>query len=195
MIEITKLTGRMGNQMFQHAYLYAQARKGITSDVYVQDPKFFEEYTEEIKVLYGAGIGYDDRVGIQLRRGDYVGNPFYVNLSTTEYYKKAIAMFPNDKFLVFCKNGDPVQDKMDRQWCIEYFDKLIPGRFDFCDIEEPVDAFNAFASCKHTIMANGSFSWWAAFLNKNPDKVVIAPRNWYSDGIERTKCPPEWIKL
>ena len=60
--------------------------------------------------MFGQDIGYLDKVSIHVRRGgnwsnpnepNYKDNPFYVNLSQTDYYEKAIAMFPVDKFLVF----------------------------------------------------------------------------------------------
>ena len=50
------------------------------------------------------------------------------------------------------------------------------------------------ASCVGHIIANSSFSWWGAFISPYTKKV-IAPKNWYTDNIERTKCPNNWIKL
>lgn len=51
------------------------------------------------------------------------------------------------------------------------------------------------ASCKGHIMANSSFSWWAAFLNPNEDKKIVAPKQYYADGIQRTVYPDDegWI--
>ena len=53
--------------------------------------------------------------------------------------------------------------------------------------------------CHHNIIANSSFSWWGAWLNRHPDKIVIAPRKWYSD-TQRNRyvaemVPKEWIRL
>jgi len=47
------------------------------------------------------------------------------------------------------------------------------------------------SSCKANIIANSSFSWWGAWLNKNPNKVVIDPRKWFKEDI----VPKEWIKI
>jgi hypothetical protein len=51
--------------------------------------------------------------------------------------------------------------------------------------------------CKHNVIANSSFSWWAAWLNQNQNKIVIAPQNWYSDKSLSTKdlIPSSWKKV
>ena len=53
------------------------------------------------------------------------------------------------------------------------------------------------SSCTHNIIANSSFSWWAAWLNENSEKRVVAPRKWFasSDLDTKTLLPDEWIKL
>lgn len=181
MIPITKLTGRLGNQMFQFAYIFAHMKQGIVDDIYVQDPYYFDEFRNEIRQLYGDGIGKIDKVAIHVRRGDYVKNHFYVDLSKTDYYERAIAEFPGEKFLVFSDDID---------FCKNYF---IGDEYEFNDDNE-VEAMNKMASCKGVIMANSSFSFWGAYLSNGK---VVAPSKelWYSDGIERTKCPDSWLRL
>lgn len=181
MIQPHKLFGRLGNQMFQMAYIYGQMKLGNIPDIYVQDYRYFEHCKEDIKRLFGDGIEKTDRIAIHVRRGDYVNNPFYVDLSETDYYEKAIAMFPNEKFLVFSDDVD---------FCKEYF---IGDEYEF-DYSTELGALNEMASCKGHIIANSSFSWWGAYLSPHNGKVVY-PNNWYSDGITRTHCPPNWIKI
>ncbi len=190
MISIEKITGRLGNQMFQFAFLFAYAQEHKV-DHYFQDPMWFEKFEKDIKALYGHGIPKKtDMVSIHIRRGDYVNNRFYIDLCESDYYEQAIKMFPNEKFLVFSD---------DIEWCKVYFKDR---GFEFVDVLNPdgsmrseVDDMNLMASCKHNIIANSTFSWWAAFLNPNKDKKVIAPRDWFVDGLERTVCPIEWIKI
>lgn len=177
-----QLFGRFGNRLFKEAFIYAYAKdRGL--DPYMQDYRYFEPYKEEIMRMYGEGIGSIDMVSIHVRRGDYVNNPFYVDLTQTDYYEKAIAKFPKDSFLVFSDDTD---------YCLRRFGR--DSRFKYSYAPELED-FNLMASCKHNIIANSSFSYWAAYLNPNPNKIVIAPEAWYADGAERTVCPPEWQKL
>jgi len=51
--------------------------------------------------------------------------------------------------------------------------------------------------CQHNVLANSSFSWWGAWLNPNPDKIVIAPKKWFNDpSVDASDLIPEsWIKL
>ena len=50
------------------------------------------------------------------------------------------------------------------------------------------------AACRHNIIANSSFSWWGAWLNPNPAKIVCAPSVWRDEAISRQILPPEWIR-
>lgn len=193
MKNIHYFSGRLGNEMFRHAYLYAQVRKGNIPDWYLQDPKWFEGYEDEIKQMFGDGIGYLDQVGIHVRRGlnpyipsepKYNENPFYFNICDTDYYERAMAMFPNDNFLVFTD---------DVEWCKEKW-KDNP-RVQVMDKGDEVEDFNILSSCKDIIMANSSWSWWCSFLNPNPAKKIIAPKRWFSDGIERIKLLETWTQI
>lgn len=121
-------------------------------------------------------------IALHVRRGDYIKNTFYVDLTQTDYYEKAMAEFPNENFLVFSD---------DISWCREYF---WGDEYDFCEETDEIKSMNLMASCKGHIVANSSFSYWGAYISPYTQKVVC-PKQYYSDGIERTKFPDEWIKL
>ena len=134
-------------------------------------------------------------VALHIRRGDYLkATQFHTALWATDYYKKAVELFPNDKFMVFCKdNQDPQVDAADKEWCREFMADLVGDRFVMAPNEEETEDLNTMASCKSLIGANSSFAWWAAFLG-NHDKVVF-PRQWFTDGMQRTDLLPEWTTL
>lgn len=181
MIDPDLITGRLGNKMFQIAYLYSQVKEGNISDWYVQDTKYFEKYKDEIKSIFSEGIGYLPYVAIHLRRGDYVNNPFYVDLAKTGYYINATNLFPGRKFLVFSD---------DIEFAKTYFEG---DKFAFDDSVDAVEAVNKMASCDGIIMANSSMSWWASYLSPNKGKI-IAPKLWFTNEKEMN-CPQEWLRL
>lgn len=187
--------GGFGNSLFQYAYLYAQYRRGEIPDLYVQDERWFAPYKEEIKALFGSNIEPIDMVSLHVRRGDYVGNDFYVDLTETDYYEKAMAEFPAEtKFLVFCADRQAKSnDEVDERWVKEWWQQTFPDKkfYYYRGINEVQD-FNAQAGCKGHITANSSFSWWSAYVGGG--KTVI-PAKWFSDGVERISLPDEWIKL
>ena len=98
----------------------------------------------------------------------------------------SLLYFSNDKFLVFSD---------DVEWCLEKF-KDNPN-VQIMDKGDEVEDFNLFSSTKHQIIANSSWSWWGAYLCPNNGHKVIAPskEHWYRDGVERTVCPQEWIRI
>lgn len=194
---IRQSVGGLGNIMFKQARLLAETWDGLIPDEYVQSERYWKHHKEKIKRIFGEGIGYTDMVSLQIRRGDYLhSNNFYTDPWEEGYYKKAIEYFPNERFLVFCYDRqDPTQDKSDREWCKENLDKLIPGRWEFHEPLSETEDLNKMASCKGNIMANGTFSWWAAYLNPNPNKIVTCPKLWFTDGIQRCDLQDEWIKI
>lgn len=191
-------TGRMGNRLFQMAFLFAQVKECKIPDWYVQDYRLFDKYADEIKALFSEGIGYLPYVAMHVRRGKnpinpdepaYSENPFYVDLMKTDYYAKAIDQFPPRKFLIFSDD-------------MEFAKANFQGEiFGYDESETDLESFNKMASCESHIISNSSFSWWAAWLSPKHtgiEKKVVAPAadKWYSDGNEtRTVCPPEWIRL
>jgi len=177
-----KIMGRLANNIFQYAYLYSEVRRGNIPDIYLQDPKYFEEYEAELKQILGENIGYSENVAIHVRRGDYVNNPFYVDLMQTSYYQRAIALFPDEKFTVFSD---------DIEWCMQ---QPIFSGMHFAMGGTDEDDINGIASCKSQIISNSSFGWWGAFLSPH-DGTVVAPKEWYTDGIERTKLPLTWVRI
>jgi hypothetical protein len=194
MIKLRKLFGGLGNNMFQYAYLYSQLLDKEIPDLYLQDIKYWEHNKEEIRQLYGVTVKKEcqEYVSLHIRRGDYVGNSFYVDLTRTDYYDKAIKEFKGEKFLVFCADRqEGSDDEADKYWCKEWLDKKGID-FAFYHGKDEIEDMNAMASCKGHIMANSSFSWWASFLGGGK---TVAPIHWFTDGKERIKLLDSWKKI
>lgn len=184
MLHLDKLFGRLGNRMFQLAYLYAKVLDGEIPNIYVQHPEYFERHSSAIKKLFGDDIGYTDRVVIHVRRDDYVGNPVYYNLFESDYYQKAMAMFPGETFLVFSD---------DIAWCQK---QELFKNCEFWINKQPYEDINKMASCKGHIIANSSFSWWGAYLSPHKGKVVAPTQeHWYNKPTDITRTPKEWITI
>ena len=195
MQEFRKIAGGFGNRLFQFAYIYAQVRKRLIPDIYIQDFDYFKEFKEEIRQLYQKGIGKrKELVALHIRRGDYVDNPFYVDLTKTDYYDKALAQFPDEKFLIFYRDRQGTNDYQDREWVNQWLTQK-EVKFEIWEGQNEVDDLNAMSACKGLIGANSSFSIWAGFLNINSDKKIIMPKQYYADGVERTKYPKDegWV--
>ncbi|HSU50429.1 MAG TPA: alpha-1,2-fucosyltransferase, partial [Segetibacter sp.] len=110
-----------------------------------------------------------------------------------EYYQKAInkltSLSPNPTFYIFSDDVEWVKDKLLLKRPAEF----ITGEVTKNHYED----FYLMSQCKHNIIANSSFSWWAAWLNPNPDKIVIAPKKWFNNAPYNTNdlIPQSWIKL
>lgn len=194
MIGVRQQIGGLGNLLFKQAYLIAQMMDGAIPDVYVQGISYWEKHRALIKQTFGQNIGHTDKVALHIRRGDYLqAENFHKNLWETDYYQRAVELFNGETFLVFCKdNQDPEQDKADRLWCRENLPKL-GITFEMAPYDDTeVEDLNLMASCKGIIGANSSFSWWAAFLS---EARVVMPKQWFTDGIQRTELLPEWELL
>lgn len=127
-------------------------------------------------------------VSIHVRRGDYLHNKYFTTCKMA-YYKEAMAHFittaPNSKFYVFTD---------DIAWCKEHF---IGPQYYFVTGNEHFEDMYLMSSCGHNIIANSTFSWWAAWLNQHQDKMVVAPRDWHKRHNEKYNdlMPENWIKI
>jgi len=65
------------------------------------------------------------------------------------------------------------------------------------DVREPLADFEAMRRCRHFVIANSTFSWWAAWLGEREGSVVVAPRRWFEDRTRNSSdiVPPRWTLL
>jgi hypothetical protein len=135
-------------------------------------------------------------IGIHVRRGDYVKDPVtnaYHGVCSTDYYLKALsvltARYPDLHCFVFSDDAGWVKKNLTflpNMTCVSHN----TGKDSYLDMQ-------LMSLCRHQVIANSSFSWWAAWLNTNKAKTVIAPEKWYAKpGAEAPDIYPEsWIRL
>lgn len=118
-------------------------------------------------------------ISIHVRRGDYIKHPNEHPVMPIGYYKKAIGkLIKQDSVLIIFSD--------DIEWCKENFaEELFANRIYFCESNSQAVDLSVMMKCANNIICNSSFSWWGSYLNKNPNKIVIAPKkeNWF--GVAR----------
>lgn len=160
----------------------------------VKDYFKFRELDSRNKKICGQ-IKNHNSISIHIRRGDYVKNSLYEGICTLDYYKKAIDYIKKrveePHFYVFSN---------DIRWSRENIG-LKENEVDYIDWNVDVDSYKdmqLMSYCKHNIIANSSFSWWGAFLNRNSKKIVISPKIWNNLRSEESSnmlIRDEWIKI
>lgn len=118
-------------------------------------------------------------VSVHVRRGDYIGSSRHPVLDRT-YYRRAFTAFPGCVFAVF--SDDPA-------WCRANL--ATEGVYPI-DLGNSFVEFEAARQCDHFVVANSSFSWWAAWLGAGPGAVVVAPRVWVGEHVAR---PPARLPI
>lgn len=154
---------------FQHCAIPEQ--DNLTLHGYFQSEKYFVDFEKEIREQFSFKNKVEapdlGMVAVHVRRGDYLTLIDHHPVCSLDYYKKAMSQFLDAKFLVFSNDLD---------WC----KKNITG--DNVYYSEGYTAeqdLQRMSLCEHQIIANSSFSWWGAWLNNNPCKKIIAPKQWF----------------
>ena len=133
-----------------------------------------------------------ESVAIHIRRKDYILSKTHWVCPLNYYYsaiKKLAKVAKNPHFFIFSDDIEWAKNNLELNYPVTFVSK--PGETK--DYEEII----LISKCKHQIIANSSFSWWGAWLNKSPDKIVIAPQKWFNDPNRNTKdlIPKQWIKM
>ena len=182
---------------------------------YWQSSIYFSSFGKEIRAAFrfrnpcvpkmeclSESIAGTNSVSIHFRRGDYQANPtykgIYGGICTEGYYMKAIeyieAHVDTPRYFIFSDDAAWVKElPMIKQlgvWEIasgtgnsSWHDMFLMSR------------------CKHNIIANSTFSWWAAWLNEYPEKTIVCPDRWVNKGTLDGVCDVDhiiekgWIRL
>lgn len=134
-------------------------------------------------------IAETESVSVHIRRGDYLSETFRLTCSL-EYYKKAISLVSEKldapHFYFFSD---------DITWVKENFPYINATFIDWNKSKDSWQDMYLMSLCKHNIVANSSFSWWGAWLNKNTTKIVIVPSLWFNDGSKQDIQPTSWLLI
>lgn len=166
---------------------------------YFQSEKFFAHHRNRILDLfapsikdmkymrkkYGWLIDHPNTVGVQIRYyfEDPIGEIFIQY--GRDYLNKAMALFPEETLFVVSSNN------------IEFAKKNIPEwakNVHFLEDEFYID-FYLLTFCKHNIISNSTFGWWSAWLNLNPNKIIVRPSLWLNGHPTQDVCPENWVKI
>ena len=174
---------------------------------YFQTEKYFSEFRDLILSQFVFKSPYRDSAesyiqtireknkdsviaSIHIRRGDYTMFPDHHPPCSLDYYnaakKELSALNDNIIYVIFSD---------DIEWCKKEFND---PSYVISDLNNPYTEMCAMSLCDHNIIANSSFSWWGAWLNKKSDKIVIAPSQWFGklliNDTSDIYCK-NWIKI
>lgn len=205
---ISQIRARVDRNYFYHFHSELLKKKDfLYLDGYFQSYKYFESIKKTLLEDFVLKTGYtqeaqkikDDielsgeSIAIHVRRGDYTSScKDWNGLCTIEYYQQGLneikKKYSKVKLFVFSDDITWAQQNL-------RFDSLMVfvSRPSLSSTEELM----LMSLCKHQIIANSTYSWWGAWLNQNPQKIVIAPSRWLlAFNIDTSELlPSEWIKI
>jgi hypothetical protein len=176
---------------------------------YWQSPKYFESIEplirkelsiadplDGINEIVARHIESTTAVAVHVRRGDYVTNPDtnrYHGTCSPEYYRDAEDWLKSrvGSITLFVFSDDP-------DWVRGNLHFTSPSRIvDHNGPDHAHEDLRLMSLCPHHIIANSTFSWWGAWLSLHQDKIVIAPRRWFTEAAHSTEdlIPRTWVRL
>jgi hypothetical protein len=185
---------------------------------YFQSYKYFHQYKSRIFRLikleerqdfiynkYEDEYDYDNSISLHFRLGDYKNLTDYYTLLDENYYINAISYIllkkPISDQLTKVIYFYEKKDKEDIEKMIDKIKNNFPQLiFQECDNNlEDYEELLLMSLCKYNIIANSTFSWWAAYFNKRISKIVCYPSKWFGTKLLTNNTndlfPPNWVKI
>lgn len=189
------------NQPTDGGYYKIPYSRNLTLRGFFQSYKYID-HPETLNVMKGL-IGYENQppkkgVAIHVRRGDYVNLKDTFPCLPLDYYKAALKSLLNTKSFWIIPSEDFHIFSDDIEWCKNNF---FNPECTFHKTGDPIEDLFEMSRYEHQIIANSSYSYWAAMLNPNPDKIVICPHHtqYYGPKNSHLKTedlfPPEWRQV
>tara|TARA_R110000787_G_scaffold184181_4_gene296050 strand:+ start:727 stop:1608 length:882 start_codon:yes stop_codon:yes gene_type:complete len=193
--KVLKLKSPIYLEGYFQSYKYFLGEEGYVENIF----SFPKGEIEGKNIKFLSDIENNNSTGVHIRRGDYLNDKetqeFHGNCGK-EYYSKAIDFFEKQNedvtFVFFSDDIEWVKNEFNYLDSKKIFIVGNTGENNWIDLF-------LMSSCSHQIIANSSFSWWSAWLNKNKNKKVIAPKNWFANEKANKDAndliPSSWIRF
>lgn len=155
----------------------------------------FKPIKDEINTSILDKIDTSNSVGVHIRKGDYLHPEFIDNLGKvcgTSYYQRAFSVInesvPKPRYFLFSDDFDWVRKNL------SLYNKV----HDLIEANSQGEAHKdmyLLSRCKHMILSNSTFSWWAAWFNRHKDNYIISPSNWRMGSNQQHPGKNSWIKI
>jgi len=175
------------NGSFECDRYFSEIKDELLEAFQAKEP--LQEYNQELMQT----IQSTKSIAISIRRGDFVDDPqikskYFVCDKT--YYEQAISLIRekivNPTFIFFSNDIEWVKQNIHIEGCQCYYES---GR------DEQWEVMRLMSACKHFIISNSTFHWWAQYLSTNKNKIVIAPSRWFNDEYRSEIYQDNWITL
>lgn len=174
---------------------------------YFQTEKYFKNIEELIKNDFMVRTEADETnqslldkirssnaVAVHVRRGDNTPTDSIHGVCSSNYYRKGIEIIAEEiadpHFFIFSN---------DAKWAKRNLQTHFPSTYvSHNGIDKGYEDMRLMRNCKHFLIANSTFSWWGAWLSRNPDKIVLAPKRWFKKpGYRNTRdlIPESWRQI
>ena len=179
-----------------YLYGYWQSERYFKAfEAIIRQDFIFREPLQEQNAELALDMATKQAVSLHIRRGDYVSdskNHNIMRVCDLEYYRLAInyiaTQVEQPVFYLFSDDMAWVKQSLPMEFPCVYVEHN-SGAESYKDMQ-------LMSLCRHHIIANSSFSWWGAWLNAKPEKIVIAPKHWFRNGNDDADLiPDEWIRL
>jgi hypothetical protein len=176
---------------------------------YFQSPRYFSSIGDEIAELFSteklagadaqaqaASLAGEDSVALHIRRGDYSDDRKAAavhGVLPADYYREAIRFVrervPRARFFIASDDAKTARDLA----ALVHGAQVLSG-------QTAGDDLFLMSRCRHHIIANSSYSWWSAWLDRRPGGLRIAPRAWFTPEALQSRpidelIPPDWVRL
>ena len=183
----------LGANTYLHGYWQSQKYFDRIIDQVRKDLTFTTQMNAENADMAAQIAAAPIPVALHVRRGDYVASGSYAACSPA-YYRAAVDLLADKlgaALTCFVISNDPT-------WARENLDLGQESIFvDLNDEKTGHFDLHLMSLCTHNVIANSTFSWWGAWLNSTPEKLVVAPKNWFAkEALSNPDiCPEDWLRL